>query len=122
MITREHFLRLVDHARQLPALPAAFVYPCDAESLQLALSSAFTGHLAPVLVGPETRIRDTAIKAGIDLSTLPIVDTEDHPRVAATQATELARDRAVGALIKGSLGHEDLLTPVLAPDSGVRGE
>lgn len=122
MITRTHFLRLVEHARQLPPLAAAFVYPCDRESLQLALSIAFTGHLAPLLVGPETRIRDIAGKAGIDLSSLPIADTEDHPRVAAAYAAELARAGTVAALVKGSLGNEYLLTPVVASDSGLRGE
>jgi phosphotransacetylase len=122
MITRTHFLRLIEHARQLPPLAAAFVYPCDPESLQLALSSAFAGHLAPLLVGPEARIRDIAGRAGIDLSSLPIANTEDHPRVAAARAVELARAGTVGALVKGTLGNEYLLTPVLAPESGLRGE
>lgn len=106
----------------LPPLPAAFVYPCDAESLQLAMSAAFTGHLAPMLVGPEARIRDTASKSGIDLLSLPIIDTDDDARVACTHAIELARAGTVGALVKGSLGNEDLLTPIAAPGSGLRGE
>jgi phosphate acetyltransferase len=101
-------------------LAAAVVYPCDRESLQLALSGAFAAYLAPTLVGPETRIRDLASKFGLDISRLPIVDTPDEPRTAGVRAAELARDGKVAALIKGSLGNEDLLGPVAAQDSGLR--
>ncbi len=80
MIPRAHFQPLVEQARLLPALPAAFVYPCDGDSLQLAISSAFTGTLAPVLVGPEIRIRDVAGRAGIDIVRFPIDDTADDPQ------------------------------------------
>jgi phosphate acetyltransferase len=121
MLTRTHFPRFVDRVRHLPAHRAAFVFPCDRESLQLALASAFTGTLAPVLVGPEARIRDVAAKAGIDLAALPIVDTDDAPRMAAMRAVELARAGSVAVLVKGSLGNEDLLSCVSAPGSGLRG-
>ena len=40
---------------QLPPLPAAVVYPCDVDTLQLALAGAFAGYLAPTLVGPVAR-------------------------------------------------------------------
>ena len=122
MNIRAHFQRLVERARLLPPLPAAFVYPCDAESLRLALAAAFMGHLAPTLVGPEKRIRDTAVRAGIDLMNLPVIDTADDPRVAGAFAAQLARAGSAGTLIKGNLGNEDLLSPVAAPDSGLRGE
>jgi phosphate acetyltransferase len=121
MLTRTHFVRFVERARHLPALPAAFVYPCDRDSLQLALSSAFTGTLAPVLVGPEFLIRDVAAKAEIDIARLPIVDTVDAPRAAALRAVALALRGEVSALVKGNLGNEDLLAPVSAPDSHLRG-
>ena len=85
MATRPHFQRLVERVRLLPPLPAAFVYPCDRDSIQLALSGAFAGYLAPVLVGPEARIRDLAGRSGLDISRLPIVDTAD---------TAEGRDRA----------------------------
>ena len=121
MLTRTHFPRFAERVRHVPTPAAAFVYPCDGDSLQLALASAFTGILAPVLVGPETRIRDVAAKAGIDLARLPIVDTDDAPRGAAIRAVELAHTGRVAVLVKGSLGNEDLLSPVSAPDSGLRG-
>jgi len=121
MIARANFLPFVERARRLPALPAAFVYPCDRDSLQHALSSAFTGALAPLLVGPEVRIRDAAGHAGLDVGQLPIDDTGDDPRAATLRAVELARAGQVRALVKGSLGIEELLAPVAANDSGLRG-
>lgn len=121
MVARAHFLPLVERARRLPALPSAFVYPCDRDSLQLALSSAFTGTLAPVLVGPEIRIRDIAGHAGIDIAQLPIEDTPDDPRASALRAAGLARTGRVAALVRGSLRKDELLAPVAAPDSGLRG-
>jgi phosphate acetyltransferase len=123
MVVRPHLQRLVERVRirQSP-LPAAIVYPCDSDSLQFALSGAFAGYIAPELVGPEARIRDVANHAGFDISRLPIVDTPDNPRAAGTRAAERARDGLVQALIKGSLGDEDLLAPVAAPESGLRGD
>jgi len=105
-----------------PPLPAAVVYPLDGESLQLALSGAFASYLAPTLVGPETRIRELAGKLGLDISRLSITNTADDPRAAGIRAAELAREGKVAALIKGSLGNEDLLAPVAAQDSGLRTE
>lgn len=122
MPPRAHFQKLVDRVRLLPPLPAAVVYPCDRESLQVALAGAFAGYLAPTLVGPEARIRDAADRSGLDIARLPIVGTDDDPRSAGVRAAELARDGAVAALVRGSLGNEDLLGPVAAPESGLRTE
>jgi phosphotransacetylase len=120
MAPRVHFQKLVEKIRMRPSLPAAIVYPCDPDSLQTALTGAFAGYLEPVLVGPEARIRDVALKAGLDISRLPIVDTPDDPWVAGQRAAEIARDRKAAALIKGSMSDADLLAPVAAPDSGLR--
>jgi phosphate acetyltransferase len=121
MLTRTHFVKFVERARHLPPLPTAFVYPCDTESLQLAVSGAFTGVIAPYLVGPEARIRDVASRAALDITRMPIVDTAAEPRAAARCAVELAVVGQVRALCKGALGIDDLLAPVNASDSGLRG-
>jgi phosphotransacetylase len=120
MVQRPHAQKLVERARRSDPLRAAHVFPCDRDSVQLALSGAFAGYLVPTLVGPEARIRDVANHAGLDISRLALVDTPDDPRAAAARAVELAREGRVSALVKGSLGNEDLLAPVAAPDSGLR--
>ena len=122
MAMRPQFQRLVEKIRMQPPLPAAIVHPCDSDSLQLALSGAFAGYLAPVLVGPESRIRDAAAKAGLDISRLSIIDTADDPRSAGLRAAEIAREGKVSALIKGSMSDGDLLAPVAAPESGLRSD
>lgn len=122
MPVHAHVQKLVDRARLLPPLDAAVVYPCDRESLQVALAGAFAGYLNPMLVGPEARIRAVADTSGLDISRLAIVDTGEAPRAAGVRAAELARDGKAAALIRGSLGNEDLLGPVAAPESGLRTE
>ncbi len=122
MATRPHFQRQVERVRNLPALPTAIVYPCDRDSLQIALSGQFAGYLAPILVGPEARIADAAAQAGLDLSRVTIIDTPDEPFVAAQRAVALASVGEVRALIKGSLYPDDLMRAVAAPEGGLRGE
>ncbi len=122
MATRPHFQRQVERVRNLPALAAAVVYPCDRDSLQIALSGQFAGYLAPVLVGPEARIADAAAQAGLDLARITVVDTPDEPFLAAQRAVALARTGEVRALIKGSLYPDDLMRAVAAPEGGLRGE
>ena len=117
-----HFQKLVARARLEAPLAAAVVYPCDHDALQLALSGEFGGYLAPTLVGPEARIRDLAARDGLNITRLAIVDTPDNPRAAGQRAAMLAREGKVAALIKGSLGIEDLLAPVALPASGLRTE
>ena len=121
MVNRPNFQRLVERARNAPPLPCAVVYPCDPDSLQSAVSGQFAGYLAPVLVGPESRIADTAAQAGIDLSRLELIDTPDEPAAAAERAVGLAREGKVHTLIKGSLYPDDLMRVVAAAESGVRG-
>ncbi len=122
MPARPHIQKLVERARREAPLAAAVVFPCDRESLQLALSGAFAGYLNPTLVGPEARIRDVAGKSGLDISRLLIVDTPDDPRTAGIRAALLARDGAVAGLVRGGLSNEELLAPVAAADSGLRTE
>jgi hypothetical protein len=120
MLPRPHLSKLAERARALPALPAAIVFPVDRDSLQLALSAAFAGYLAPTLYGPEERVRDAAIRSGLDISRVPLVDTADAPRAASERAVLAARDGSAGVLVRGSLSVEDFLAPVAAVDSGLR--
>jgi phosphate acetyltransferase len=121
MAVRPHLAKLVERARHLPPLAAAVVYPVEPESLQTAVSGAFAGYLAPTLVGPESRIREAATRGGVDISRLPIVDSADDPRAATERALHLVRTGGAAALIRGKLTYEDLLAPVAAPESEVRG-
>jgi phosphate acetyltransferase len=99
--------------RGLPPVRCAVVHPCDAESLSGALDAARHGLIAPVLVGPEHRIRALAEQVGVDLSGMELIHTE-HSHAAADLAAELAMQGKVQALMKGSLHTDELLHAVLA--------
>lgn len=121
--TRRHgrFERFLQKARQLPPMPTAIVHPCDVEALSAAVEARDEGLIAPVLVGPEHKIRAAAREAGLSLAGIPIEPAE-HSHAAAARAAELAATGQVDALMKGSLHTDELLGAVVASASGLRTE
>jgi phosphotransacetylase len=108
-------------ARAAGGTPAAtaVVYPVDAASLLAALDAARAGLIAPILIGPEARIRAVAHEAGADIAALRLIDAPD-PRAAAAHAVALARAGEVALLMKGDLHTEDLMAEVVATQTGLR--
>jgi phosphate acetyltransferase/phosphate butyryltransferase len=99
----------------------AVVYPCDALALQAAQDIAAAGIARPVLVGPADDIRRAAGAAHIDISALELVDAGLDAPTAAQRAVTLARTGGVSALMKGSLHTDELMSAVVARDTGLRG-
>lgn len=101
----------------------AMVYPCDALALQAACDIAAASIARPVLVGPADAIRRAADAAHIDIGAFELAaagsDDEDA-HGAAQQAVALAREGAVAALMKGSLHTDELMSAVVARDTGLR--
>jgi phosphate acetyltransferase len=112
---------LLTRAGGLPPLPTAVVHPCTRDSLQGAIEAAVAGFIAPILVGPEAKIRATAAAARLDLSGIPIVNT-DHSHASAETAVALARDGKVKALMKGSLHTDELMHEVMRRENRLRTE
>ena len=104
---------LLNLGKHLPAVPCAVVHPCDAESLRGAVDAAELGLIDPWLIGPEARLRALAEAEGIDLHGLKI-QTVEHSHAAAEVAAQLAADKRVVALMKGSLHTDELIHAVLA--------
>jgi phosphate acetyltransferase len=113
------FARLFKACEGLPALPCAVVHPCDRDSLLGPLEAARRGLIAPILVGPEDRIREIARAEGADLGSYRIVPVP-HSHAAAAKAVELARAGEVEALMKGSLHTDELLGAVVPSAAGLR--
>ena len=107
---------LLDMGRGLPAVPCAIVHPCDAESLRGAIQAAQLDLIVPHLVGPEARIRALAEAEGIDIQGVMIHGVA-HSHAAADLAAQLAADRQVESLMKGSLHTDELIHAVLAQTS-----
>ncbi|MGG5811721.1 bifunctional enoyl-CoA hydratase/phosphate acetyltransferase [Falsiroseomonas sp. CW058] len=104
-----------------PAVPTAVVHPCDGRSLAGAMLAARHGLIAPVLVGPETRIRAAAETERLDLGGVEILSTP-HSHASAEAAVRLAAERRVRALMKGSLHTDELMSAALSRAAGLRTE
>ncbi len=110
---------IAERCAAFPPLPTAVVHPCDVPSLDGALRAAEAGLIAPVLVGPQARIRATALQAGLELGTWTILDTP-HSHASAERAVSLVREGGAAALMKGSLHTDELMGAVVAKDTGLR--
>jgi phosphotransacetylase len=117
--THKLFKALLDQCADYPPLVTAVVHPCDEASIAGAVEAARLDLIAPVLVGPEGKIRAAAAAAGIDISAFPLVPTP-HSHAAAAKAVELVRCGKAAMLMKGSLHTDELMHEVVAPDTGLR--
>jgi phosphotransacetylase len=100
-------------------VPTAIVYPVDSPSLLAAVAAARAGLITPVLIGPDSRIRQVAAAGNVDIAALRIVDAKDGP-TAAAKAVTLARAGDVAMLMKGDLHTDELMHAVMATETGLR--
>ncbi len=112
---------LIARCQGLPPARIAVVHPVDPLVLQSTTEAAAIGLIAPILVGPEAKIRAAALEAGVDIRNFPLIATP-HSHAAAAQAVKLAHDGKVEALMKGSLHTDELMHEVMLADGGLRTE
>ena len=117
--THEKYQRLLDDCRSLPPTPTAVAHPCDQSSLEGAVDAARLGLIAPILVGPRSRIEATAKQHAIEIAGLPIVDAP-FSQASAEQAVAIVREGKAEALMKGSLHTDELMGAVVKRDTGLR--
>jgi phosphate acetyltransferase len=77
------------------------------------------GLIAPILVGPEARIRAEAKAHDLDLGSTQIVDVAGA-EAAADAAVALVREGKAEALMKGSLHTDELMAAVVKRETGLR--
>lgn len=111
--------RLLARCEGLSPVPTAVAHPCEATALEGAVEAAQKGLIAPLLVGPATKIAEIAASSGIDLSNLQIVDAP-HSHAAATKAVELIREGKAEILMKGSLHTDELMSAIVSREGGLR--
>jgi phosphate acetyltransferase len=112
--------RLIAAAKALRPAATLVVHPCDESSLRGVAEAASIGLIAPILVGPAAKIKDTAAEHGINISGLEIVDAP-HSEAAAAKAVELIHEARGEMLMKGSL-HTDELMRSVTSKTGLRTE
>jgi phosphotransacetylase len=110
---------LLDRCRRLSAIPTAVAHPCEESALAGAIEAGRKGLITPILVGPAARLREIAKKHDIDLGKVRLVDVA-HSHQAAAKAVELVRQGEAGLLMKGSLHTDELLSAVVAKETGLR--
>jgi phosphate acetyltransferase len=115
----DKYQRLLDFCKALAPTPTAVAHPCDESSLRGAVDAAHLGLIAPILVGPRSRIEAVANQYGIDIAGLPIVDTP-HSHASAEVAVQLVREGKAEALMKGSLHTDELMAAVVSRETGLR--
>jgi phosphotransacetylase/acyl dehydratase len=115
------FARLLRRCEPLAAVTCAVAHPCDRDSLLGALEAARRNLIVPVLVGPAARIQAVAAANGVDISPYRLVDTA-HSHASAATAVALARAGEVETLMKGSLHTDEIMSEVIAAQTGLRTE
>ena len=93
----EKYHRLIGLCREIGPVPCAVAHPCDESSLRGALEAAQQDLLAPILVGPEAKIRAVAADCQLDLSGCQIVDAP-HSEASAEAGDVLNKLDKYGAM------------------------
>jgi phosphate acetyltransferase len=113
------FKDLVARAQRNPEAIAAVAHPCDRISLASAVEAARLKLIAPMLVGPRTRIAQVADEHGIDISGFEIIDAA-HSNESAAKAVELVKHGRAETVMKGSLHSDELMGAVVSREAGLR--
>lgn len=118
---RARLQEMYDAADSFEPLPTAIVHPCSEYALRGAIESAEANLIDPVLVGPESKIREIAEQYNLDINQYKLISVE-HSHEAAEKSVAMARESEVNALMKGSLSTQELIRAVLHKEYGVRTE
>jgi phosphotransacetylase len=110
---------LLERCRHLPPVSTVVAHPCEVTALAGALQAAEKGLIRPILVGPVAKIREIAGANGIDLGAARLVDAP-HSHASAMAAVQMIRQGEAELLMKGSLHTDELLSAVVARETGLR--
>jgi phosphate acetyltransferase len=114
-----HYERLLLRCKSLEAVRTAVAYPCETTALMGAIDAANRGLIVPLLVGPATRIAETAALAGVHLGDRQVIDVPNSV-AAGRKAVELVREGKAEILMKGSLHTDEFMTAVVSHEGGLR--
>jgi len=111
--------RLLERCSGLPPILTAVAHPCEKTALTGAIEAAQKRLIMPILVGPAGKIEAIAKQSGVDIGAAEIVDAP-HSHASAAKAVELVRAGRAELLMKGSLHTDELLSAVVARETGLR--
>jgi phosphate acetyltransferase len=111
--------QLLVRCRSLEPVRTAVAHPCESTALLAALEAGAKGLITPILVGPAAKIAEVANSSGLTIGQTEIVDAP-HSHGAAATAVALVREGRAELLMKGSLHTDELLSAVVARETGLR--
>jgi phosphotransacetylase len=111
--------KLLERCRGLDPIPTAVAWPCEETALAGAIEAGGDGLITPILVGPAKRIAEVARAAKVALGRTRVVDVPTS-HAAAAKAVELVRLGEAELLMKGSLHSDEILSAVIARETGLR--
>ena len=111
--------QLLARCASLDPVPTAVAHPCEESALAGALEAGAKGLIVPILVGPTAKIQEVANRARLTLGRTRVVDAP-HSHASAAKAVELVRQGEAELLMKGSLHTDELLSAVVARETGLR--
>ncbi len=115
------YLELLKACEGLPPLGCAVVHPCSPDALRGAVEAAEHELIAPILIGPEEKIRSIAAQERLDLTPYRLVPSE-HSHHSAELAVAMVLSGEAQTLMKGSLHTDELLAQVVKKVGGLRTE
>ncbi|KJS30263.1 MAG: bifunctional enoyl-CoA hydratase/phosphate acetyltransferase [Desulfatitalea sp. BRH_c12] len=115
------FKKLISIVKEWAPIATAVCHPCSKEALEGPVQAALSHLIDPILVGPESKIRELAERLTIDIRPYRVVDAK-HSHDAAVKAVALCRSGEAEALMKGSLHTDELMRAVVPSATGLRTE
>lgn len=97
----------------LEPVRCGIVHPCEEGALAGAIEAAENNLIAPVLIGPKSRIESVAREARLNISGFELIDTP-HSHASAEVAAKMASEGKLEALMKGSLHTDELMHAVIS--------
>src|SRR3546814_17282271 len=94
------YRRLIEQTQDGEPIATAVAHPCSAAALAAEVDAAQARLIAPILVGPEKRIRAAAEEAGKAISSFRLVPA-DNNNDSAAKAIGLLRTGEAELLLKG---------------------
>ncbi|MCK5063769.1 MAG: bifunctional enoyl-CoA hydratase/phosphate acetyltransferase [Candidatus Fermentibacteraceae bacterium] len=115
-----NFAEMKERARELPSRRVAVVRADEAETLTAVMTAVEENMIDAVLIGGSDAIKRSADKAGVDVSSMDIIEAaEDEP--AAEKAVELIRNGEAHLIMKGLVASSIFLKAILDHEKGIRG-
>lgn len=119
-LRRPHSLfdQYIKQARSHGPLKAGVIFPVHKKIIQAIVLAAKEEMIVPVLIGPESLIKQAAKEAELDISAYQLIDIE-HAGAAIAKTIELARQDEIGMIIRGGATKDDLLRALSKHDKGL---